>query len=621
VLLMTARTVRVHPGPRDRRKVRANIHAHGGGISEGMNPAAIEDRSIAVAAASLEGVATAVGADRALILAICDADGRPSDVVVRDPTGKVIVLAGVPENARPDLGGVIALAGGDSGRPAHVPAESGPKPPLEVDQTAADPSLRTIVESAPIPLLLVDQEGAISYASAGSQDLGHPSSRLIGHGLLDFIHPDDSDRLARAVDQLHRGERSTATIEVRWRRGDGSYAGVEIRARATGDAVSQAGLVVVPRPLAGAWSGFGEMVADLQRQRALADATDCGVAIVSGADATLGAVLEANAPFGRVAGSTTGQLVGTRLEAMVAGLDETRVQEALRAIADGGGQQVLVVTLPQQRGGDRVVEMTIKADAGEGERRELIVRMRDVTEQLRLVGELSRSVDRLERSNHELAEFARITAHDLSAPLLAVSRLIDLVSYDSDDPEFPATLGAIRTAIGRMHAMVDGVMGYTESLETAPARAVVNLDDAIQRALDSLSQEIADSGAVVTRGKMPTVHGDEHQLERVFQNLVANALKFGGDEPPRVHIDAHRDPGGWRISVSDEGVGIPESERGRIFELFSRGAQSASGRGIGLATCRRVIELHGGRIWVEPNDPRGSTFNFTLPNEPTVASA
>ena len=126
---------------------------------------------------------------------------------------------------------------------------------------------------------------------------------------------------------------------------------------------------------------------------------------------------------------------------------------------------------------------------------------------------------------------------------------------------------------------------------------------------------------MITRGKLPTVHGDEHQLERVFLNLIANALKFGGDEPPRVHVDAHREPGAWRISVTDHGVGIPEAERGTIFELFSRGADSTAGRGIGLATCRRVIELHGGRIWVEPNDPHGATFNFTLPTEPKVAGA
>ncbi|HKO28226.1 MAG TPA: ATP-binding protein [Solirubrobacteraceae bacterium] len=582
---------------------------------------AVEDHSVAVATAALEGVATAIGPGRALILAICDPDGRPTDVVVRDDGGRVAVLAGVPEGTRPDLGGVVALASGQLRRPSPTAGASGPEE-LPVPSAAEQGfSLHTILDAAPIPLLLTDPDGVIEYASAGSQDLGYSSSALIGHPLVDFVHPDDRARLERAGAQLQRGERTTGTIEVRWKRGDGGYASVETRIRVIDDPLTGGGLVVVPRVLSGSWSGVSEMVADMQHQRLLADTADCGVAIASGAEATIGVVLDANAPFGRIAGSTTGQLVGTPLASLVASSDESRVQEALRAIARGGGQQVLVVTLPQQRGADRVVEMTIKADSGEAERRELIVRTRDITEQLRLVGELSRTVDRLERSNHELAEFARITAHDLSAPLLAVSRLIDLVSFGSDDPEFPATLAAIRTAIGRMHGMVDGVMGYTESLETTPTRTVVNVDDALQRALDALSAEIADSGAVITHGALPTVHGDEHQLERVFQNLIANALKFGGDAPPRVHVDAHRESGAWRISVSDEGVGIPEADRGRIFELFSRGGQSTTGRGIGLATCRRIIELHGGRIWVEPNEPRGSTFNFVIPNEPTIASA
>jgi PAS domain S-box-containing protein len=586
-----------------------------------MTQAAIEDHSIAVATASLEGVATAIGPERALILAICDADGRPTDVVVRDQAGKVAVLAGVPEGTRPDLGGVVALASGQLRGPGHMvaPAEGEDLPAL--DLAVQEFQLHTIVDCAPVPLLLTEPDGVIAYASAGSQDLGYSSSGLVGHPLLAFVHPDDRARFERASAQVQRGERTTATIEVRWRRGDGGYASVESKIRAVEDAMGRGGLVVVPRPLSRSWSGVGEMVADMEHQRVLADAADCGVAIVSGTEPTIGIVLEANAPFGRIAGSTTGQLVGTSLSSLVVAADEQRVREALRTIVAGGGQQMLVVTLPQQRGADRVVEMTIRPDSGEGERRQVIVRTRDITDHLRLVGELSRTVDRLERSNHELAEFARITAHDLSAPLLAVSRLIDLVSFGADDPEFPATLAAIRTAIGRMHAMVDGVMGYTESLETAPMRAVVNLDDALKLALDALSQEITDGGAVITHGRLPTVHGDEHQLERVFQNLIANALKFGGDEPPRVHIDAYREQGAWRISVSDEGVGIPEEDRGRIFELFSRGGESSAGRGIGLATCRRIVELHGGRIWVEPNHPRGSSFNFTLPNEPTVASA
>jgi two-component system, chemotaxis family, sensor kinase Cph1 len=226
----------------------------------------------------------------------------------------------------------------------------------------------------------------------------------------------------------------------------------------------------------------------------------------------------------------------------------------------------------------------------------------------------------LERTNHELAEFARITAHDLSAPLLALSRLVELLSDRGEDPEFAPTVGAIRSGISRMRGMVDSVMGYAQSLEAAPARAPVDLDDVLAHVLDVLAEDVAGRRANITASELPTVPGDGQQLERVLLNLVSNALKFAGERPPRISVTAHRQQRMWWISVSDDGIGVAEADRAHIFDLFARSRSSASGRGIGLATCRRIIELHGGRIWVEPNEPRGSIFHFTLPTEPTVSS-
>ncbi len=587
-----------------------------------MTAVTIEDRFVAAAAAALERMAASVAPDRALVLAVCDPHGRPSDLLVRDREGRLALLAGVPEAARPDLGGIVALAGGQ--RQGSARLENGATEVTSPAAAESDPGvlLRSIVELAPIPLLVASREGEVAYAASVGDELGYTTTGLVGHRLLEFVHPADHERLSNSLRLLARGDRTAATIEIRFKRSDGAYMGVEALMRAIDASDGQlAGAVVLGlRTLSRPWAGMGEMVAATHRQRALADGSDCGVAIVSGEESTRGAVLEANAPFGRIMGATTGQLVGTRLMSLITEGDGIRLREALNAIVEGGGQRMLEVTLSHRLALDRLAEITIKAESEEGERRDLIVRVRDITDQLRLVGELSRAVDRLELSNRELAEFARITAHDLSAPLLAVSRLIDLISGGGADPEFPATLDAIRAAIGRMHGMVDGVMGYTESLEAAPARSQISLDEVLDRVLDALADQIAESGAVITRGELPTVHGDQHQLERVLQNLIANALKFGADEPPRVHVESHREPGAWRISVSDAGTGVPEADRTRIFELFTRGQQGGSGRGIGLATSRRIVELHGGRIWVEPNEPHGSIFNFTLPTEPTVAS-
>jgi PAS domain S-box-containing protein len=571
-----------------------------------------DERVVAVASA-LERLATALPPEQTLILALCDAHGRPNDVLVRDREGRMAVLEGVPEHLRPELSGIIGVTKRQLERKPDTSIGA------EVAGVADSGSLmRTIIEHAPMPLMLADRGGIVRYASAPMDDFGYRAGEVVGDRLFDYVHPDDRDRLAHVHERLAGGERPSAVMDVRWRRRDGSYSSVEARMRAAGDAHGPlAGVVVVGlRRLPGPWAGHADIAAAAHRNRVLADASDCGVAIVSGAEDTLGTILDANASLGRIVGETTGRLVGTSLTSLVADHDAGRLSTVLRSAWTRGQPHHLEVTIAGAQGSGRRAEIGITADATGPERSELIVRMRDVTGQLRQVADLSNAVERLERTNHELAEFARITAHDLRAPLLALSRLVDLTAGGQDDPDSPASMDAIRTAVNRMRGMVDGVMGYADSLEAAPRRGPVNLDEVLQRVLESLSEEIARREVALTSAELPIVYGNEHQLERVFLNLIANALKYSGERPPRVHLEAHPEPEAWRISVSDEGVGVREADRTRIFELFTRAEPRVGGRGIGLATSRRIVELHGGRIWVEPNEGPGSTFHFTIPNEP-----
>lgn len=262
---------------------------------------------------------------------------------------------------------------------------------------------------------------------------------------------------------------------------------------------------------------------------------------------------------------------------------------------------------PLLRGGDR---------SG----REFRVGVPDVSEQLAMVEELSRTVERLERSNEELAELARITAHDLTAPLRALSGLVDLLPEEDFDANAVMTLEAMRAAIDRMQAMVGGAIRYAHVRGEPPAHRPVDLNELVGRVCETLHQEILACGATILADDLPTVYGDEHQLERVLQNLVSNALKYSGHESPKVRIAARAQAGAWHISVADQGPGVAEIDCERIFRLFERDGRE-SGYGIGLATCKRIVESHGGRIWVEANAPHGSIFRFTLPDELKVTAS
>ena len=540
------------------------------GTRGAVTAAASEEQRVAVGA-TLERLAAAFPPKRALVLALCAAHGRPEDLLVR---------------------------GGAAERDALVHATA---------------------EHSPLPLMLADRDGIVRYASAFMDEFGYAPGDLVGHRVLDYVHPDARQRLAHVQERLIKGERTSAAIDMRWRRRDGSYSSVEARMRRAGDPQGSlaSGVVIGLRMLPGSWGAPADMVATVHRHWVLADASDCGVAIVSAAEDSLGVVLDATARLGRIVGTTTGQLVGASLTSLVADRDVSRLRMALMSARARGRPCQLQVTLNEALGGGRWAEIAVRPDAAGSEPSELVVRVRDITKELRLVSELSRTVEHLNETNHELAEFARITAHDLSAPLLALSRLVDLIEGGGEDSDDSATLDAVRTAVNRMRGMVDGVMGYAQSVESIRARGTVNLEEVLHHVLETLSEEIANRHALVTLGELPTVSGDEPQLERVVLNLIANALKYSGIGPPRVRVEAHHESDACLISVSDEGIGVPQADRTRIFDLFAHSGVAAAGRGIGLATSRRIVELHGGQIWVEPNDRRGSTFRFTLPSDPS----
>ena len=166
-----------------------------------------------------------------------------------------------------------------------------------------------------------------------------------------------------------------------------------------------------------------------------------------------------------------------------------------------------------------------------------------------------------------------------------------------------------------MQQLISDLLAYSRVGRQGKQFVPVKCDDALDRALSNLTMALADGGAEVTRDPLPTGHGDLTLLTQLFQNLIGNALKFRGDPPVKIHVEAGRQGGDWQFAVRDNGIGIAPQDFERIFVIFQRlhGREKYPGTGIGLSMCKKIVERHGGRIWLESRLGKGTTFFFTLP--------
>ena len=244
--------------------------------------------------------------------------------------------------------------------------------------------------------------------------------------------------------------------------------------------------------------------------------------------------------------------------------------------------------------------------------------VRDVSDRKRAEEQLRQAAAELESSNAELEQFAYVASHDLQEPLRMVASYTQLLArryqgkLDADADEF---IGFAVDGATRMQALINDLLAYSRVGTRGRAFEPTNAADIVDRVISDLDVATKEAGATITRGPLPVVTGDGVQLGQLFQNLISNAIKFRGERSPEVRIDAERDGLAWRFSVQDNGIGIEPEYAGRIFVIFQRLHTRAQypGTGIGLAICKKIVERHGGRIWVESRPGEGTTFRFTIP--------
>ena len=223
----------------------------------------------------------------------------------------------------------------------------------------------------------------------------------------------------------------------------------------------------------------------------------------------------------------------------------------------------------------------------------------------------------LERVNAELEQFAYVASHDLQEPLRLVCGYLELLlgtEAGALGPEEREYMRRAMAAAERMSVLIRDLLALSTAGSRMAPTGTADLAKALSTALENLAVTLTERGASVRAEALPDARGDTDELVRVFQNLVANAVKFAGERPPTIRVWAERGTGEWEVCVADDGVGMRPEDTERVFGMFERlDRDRSAGSGLGLALCRKIVERHGGRIWLTSSLGQGTTVHFTLP--------
>ncbi|WP_169948710.1 ATP-binding protein [Microbispora sp. H11081] len=279
----------------------------------------------------------------------------------------------------------------------------------------------------------------------------------------------------------------------------------------------------------------------------------------------------------------------------------------VRAVAAGDFDHELGV--------DRPAELWELSGHIDGMRRRIMSEWRSSVEARQ---QLAEQAEELKRSNRELEQFAYVASHDLQEPLRKVASFTQMLEQrysDRLDDRARQYIGFAVDGARRMQLLINDLLDFSRVGRVGAERVEMDTGDALAAALRNLDSRLSDTGATVTHDDMPKTVGNSTLLTQLFQNLISNGLKFRSDEPPLIHIGVRRDGDMWEFSCADNGIGVEPKYADRIFLIFQRlhPRDVYPGTGIGLALCRKIVEYHGGRIWLDTNESAGATFRWTLP--------
>ncbi|HLA73472.1 MAG TPA: PAS domain S-box protein [Steroidobacteraceae bacterium] len=484
-----------------------------------------------------------------------------------------------------------------------------------------DAKYRGLLEAAPDAMVVVDQGGKIVLLNVQAEkQFGYRRDELVGQRITDIVPEGFAERLIadgtrNAADAL--AQQIDARIELSGRRKDGSDFPIEIT---LSPLESKEGILVTAaiRDISARKEVEAHLAEMESRYRGLLEAAPEAIVISD----PNGRILLVNAQMEKVFGYRREELIGQAVEILVperfrAKHPEYRIGYHAHPRARLMGESLDLRGL-RKDASEFPVEITLSPlESPEG----LLVTavVRDVTERKKFQEHLLQTVGELKRSNDELEHFAYVASHDLQEPLRMVASYTQLLAkrykgrLDSDADDFIAYAVA---GCNRMQRLINDLLAYSRAGANGKTPRKISSELALRAALNNLETSIAESGALVTHDPLPIVTMDDTQLTQVFQNLIGNAVKYRSAAAPRVHVSAATSDGNECVfSVRDNGVGINSQYFEKIFILFQRlhGRDEFEGTGIGLAVCKKMIERLGGRIWLDSQPDKGSTFHFAVP--------
>ncbi|MFB6235247.1 MAG: PAS domain S-box protein [Halopenitus sp.] len=469
----------------------------------------------------------------------------------------------------------------------------------------------TLIEESTDVNAILDPDGTINYVTPSVEYvLGYDPETLIGENVTDYLHPDYLEGMQEEIAAIADESTSREAVEFRIQHADGSWVWLESRGKNLLDDPVIDGLVVYTRDVtdrkryAKRLRSIVERLEESERRyRTLAENfPEGGVGIF---DEDLRYTLVEGTMWDDIetdAADLEGELVREALPPDTA----EDVAPIFEAALEGETESVLS-TLDGRT--YRVWATPLRDSTGEVTSGQSFAL--DVTERIEHKREL-------EESNERLEQFAYAASHDLQEPLRMVSSYLSLIDdrYRDDlDDEAEEFIEYAIDGAERMREMIEALLEYSRIETRGDPFEPVDLECVVEDVCTDLQMQIEEADATVTVGSLPTVEGDESQLREVFMNLLGNAIEYGGEDPPSIRVDAEREGNEWVVAVEDDGIGIDSEHTDRVFEVFQRlhTQDEHAGTGVGLAITQRIVERHGGEIWVDSEPGEGSTFYFSLP--------